>query len=73
MALTVLRNALVTSGYEVVSATNGREALAVLRDGACRLVISDLEMPEMDGLDLCRAIRADGNRRLCVRNVAHEP
>ena len=60
LALTVLRNALVTSGYEVVSAGNGREALEVLRDGSCRLVISDLEMPEMDGLELCRAIRADG-------------
>ena len=60
LALTVLQNALVTSGYDVVAARNGREALEALKDGSCRLVISDLEMPEMDGLELCRAIRADG-------------
>ncbi|HET6247637.1 MAG TPA: response regulator [Tepidisphaeraceae bacterium] len=60
LALIVLRKALVAAGYEVISAVNGREALDLLRDGSCRLVISDMEMPEMDGLDLCRAIRADG-------------
>src|SRR5205823_5254087 len=44
-------------GYEVRCAANGREAMEILRTGACRLLISDWDMPEMDGLELCRAIR----------------
>jgi putative two-component system response regulator len=59
IALAVLRNALVDGGYEVVTAANGHQALAVLRGGSCRLVISDWEMPQMDGIALCRAIRSE--------------
>ena len=59
IALTVLRSALVQSGHEVVTAADGRQALAMLREGGCRLVISDWEMPVMDGIELCRAIRSE--------------
>jgi putative two-component system response regulator len=59
IALTVARNALVQSGYEVVTATDGHEALAVLRGGSCQLVISDWDMPQMNGIELCRAIRSE--------------
>jgi putative two-component system response regulator len=58
MSLQMLRHALTDSGHEVVTAANGREALAILRGGSCRVVISDWEMPEMTGVELCRAIRA---------------
>jgi putative two-component system response regulator len=58
MALEMLRHALTRAGHTVDSATNGREALEVLQRGNCRLVISDWEMPEMSGVELCRAIRA---------------
>jgi putative two-component system response regulator len=59
IALTVARNTLVQSGYDVVTATDGHEALAVLRGGSCRLVISDWDMPQMNGIELCRAIRSE--------------
>jgi putative two-component system response regulator len=59
IALTLVRNTLAHGGHEVVMATDGHQALAALRGGACRLVISDWDMPEMDGIQLCRAIRAD--------------
>jgi putative two-component system response regulator len=59
VSLLVLRSALEEAGYEVEAATNGREALNIVRQGNCRLVISDWEMPEMDGLALCNAIRAE--------------
>lgn len=59
IALTVLRNALEHNGYEVVTATDGQQALAILRSGSCRLVISDWEMPHMNGIELCRAIRSE--------------
>jgi putative two-component system response regulator len=60
MALLVLEETLAAAGYDVKTATNGREAMDALRKGLCRMVISDWEMPEMDGLQLCRAIRSDG-------------
>jgi putative two-component system response regulator len=59
IALLALRTALVKSGYEVETARNGREAMEILVSGFCRLVISDWEMPEMNGIELCRAIRAE--------------
>jgi putative two-component system response regulator len=58
MALEMLRHALTRAGHEVETASNGLEALEVLRKGTCRLVISDWTMPEMDGVELCRRIRA---------------
>jgi putative two-component system response regulator len=59
IALTVLRSALVDSGHEVMTAMDGQEALAILRGGSCRVVISDWEMPRMNGIELCRAIRSE--------------
>ena len=60
-ALMILQNLLTHRGHEVVMASNGREAMEVMRgEGTCRLVISDWEMPEMDGLQLCQAIRREG-------------
>ena len=58
IALEMTSDALRTSGFEVETAKNGKEALEVLRQGRCRLVISDWEMPEMNGLELCQRIRA---------------
>jgi chemotaxis protein histidine kinase CheA len=55
------RSILEAAGYPVVTARDGREALGVLeRDSQIALVITDFEMPELDGLELTRAIRADG-------------
>jgi putative two-component system response regulator len=49
---------LVQAGYEVMLAGDGKEALDLLRNGDCRLVLSDWEMPVMDGLELCKAVRS---------------
>lgn len=46
-------------GYRVTAATNGRQALHVLTTHPPALVISDINMPEMGGYDLCRAIKRD--------------
>jgi len=54
-----LHRALEELGYEVLTAKNGREALDILQGGDCRLVISDWDMPGMDGIELCRAIRSE--------------
>jgi len=49
---------LTEAGHEVECASSGGEALQILREHPCRLVITDWEMPEMNGLTLCRSIRA---------------
>jgi putative two-component system response regulator len=60
ISLALLENALIASGHDVVTARNGAEAFRVLLSDPVRLVISDLQMPEMNGLELCEAIRDHG-------------
>jgi putative two-component system response regulator len=57
IAADLLENALVHYGWEVTRATNGREALELLQAEDFRLVISDWEMPQMTGIELCRQVR----------------
>src|SRR5690606_13725610 len=54
----IMARLLKRAGYEVEIAGNGREALAKLETGDFQLMITDWEMPEMDGIALCRAVRA---------------
>src|SRR4051812_50187142 len=58
LSLSMLENALRQAGHDVHAVRSGEDALRVLESGAARLVISDWEMPGMDGLQLCRAIRS---------------
>jgi CheY-like chemotaxis protein len=51
--------ALVLEGYDVVVAANGLEALRRLDEGSVDVVMLDLVMPEMDGRELLRHIRAN--------------
>lgn len=50
---------LSNEGYHVLEAYNGRAALELIRKESIQLVILDIMMPEMDGLEVCRAVRAD--------------
>jgi DNA-binding response OmpR family regulator len=45
------------AGYDVVKATSGQAALACMQQDFAQIVMLDIGMPGMDGLDLCRAIR----------------
>lgn len=55
---TVLKDALERFGYKVVLASNGREALEMCQLEHFPVIITDWVMPEMDGLEFCRAMRA---------------
>lgn len=59
VSLELLRAVLSATGYEVVTARDGQEALELIRKGSIRLVISDWEMPRMNGAELCRAVRSE--------------
>ena len=48
-------------GHDVVEAENGAEALTAVRTDAPALVLSDWNMPEMNGIDLLRTLRAGGD------------
>ena len=53
-----LRDLFETSGYRAVTATEPSSALRVLNGVRCDLVVLDIEMPGIDGLDLCKLLRA---------------
>ena len=53
----VLRRALERAGYMVFEAADGRAALRVIAEGPVALVITDLVMPDMEGLELIRSLR----------------
>jgi putative two-component system response regulator len=57
IALELLRDALADAGHEVFCASGGREALATLGREPCQVLITDWEMPEVDGIALCQAVR----------------
>jgi len=55
------RDYLEHAGFAVVTAGDGRSALAAIRTRRPDLVVLDLALPELDGLDVTRAIRSDSN------------
>ena len=58
----LLKNILETAGYQVATAVDGVEALTAAREHEFDVVVSDVEMPRMDGFELTARLRAD--RRL---------
>ncbi len=55
----VVKECVVAAGYQVTTATNGREGLEILNTQDFDLVLSDIEMPFMDGRELVKNIRAN--------------
>src|SRR5512136_1506310 len=57
----VVRAYLEQSGFRVITASDGPQALAVFRHEQPDLIVLDLNLPKLDGLDVCRALRHDSN------------
>ena len=53
----LLRTTLISAGYAVLEAVNGRQGIRVFRKPPADLVITDLYMPERDGLEVIEALR----------------
>ena len=65
----VMRATLTAQGYAIVEARDGQEALEKLRSERPDLVILDMNMPVMDGLEACREIRAGSNVPIIMLTV----
>jgi len=68
----VLRTGLKTHGYDVRVAADGDSALETFSDWHPDLVVTDLAMPNMDGLELCRRLRALAQLPIIVLSVRGE-
>lgn len=65
----VMRATLSAQGYSIVEARDGQEALEKLRTERADLVLLDMNMPVMDGLEACREIRRDSNVSIIMLTV----
>lgn len=68
----VLRTALSTQGYVLRTASNGVQAIEIAHQWMPDLVITDLAMPEMDGVELCRELRAVSQVPIIVLSVRNQ-
>lgn len=68
----VLRTSLSSQGYDIRVANDGETALEILKDWKADLVITDLSMPNMDGLELCRTLRSSSQVPIIVLSVKSE-
>ncbi len=68
----VLRTSLSSQGYDIRVANDGETALEIMKDWTPDLVITDLSMPNMDGLELCRRLRLSTKIPIIVLSVRGE-
>lgn len=68
-----LRQALAARGYDVLLAASGEEAVDAAVAGQPHMVILDLALPGMSGLDVCRKLRADSDMPILVLSVRERP
>jgi len=68
----VLKTTLSSQGYGIRTASDGEEALQAMSEWAPDLIVTDLRMPNMDGLELCREVRKTSQVPIIVLSVKGE-
>lgn len=72
----ILQRSLIAQGYEVLTAASGEKALEVIERLRPDLILLDLGLPDMDGLEVCQQVRAKSNQPpiivVSVRNTERE-
>jgi len=68
----VLKTTLSAQGYGIRTASDGKQALQEMKNWSPDLIITDLRMPNMDGLALCRAVRKESRVPIIVLSVKGE-
>jgi len=68
----VLKTSLSSLGYGIRTAADGEEALQVIQEWSPDLIITDLRMPNMNGLELCREVRKESQVPIIVLSVKGE-
>src|SRR5260370_5581049 len=67
-----LRRALTLGGWEVLSADGGQDGLFKARNEHPDVIVLDIGMPDIDGLEVCSSLRRDGNRTPILMLTARE-
>src|ERR1700727_1260842 len=65
----VLRTSLSAQGYDIRIANSGEMALEIMKDWSPNLIITDLSMPSIDGVQLCRTVRVNSQIPIIVLSV----
>ena len=71
MVCDILARGLAREGYACVKANNGKEALSFFYKDSFSLIISDIKMPEMDGIELLRKVKATSPRMMVIMITAY--
>jgi response regulator RpfG family c-di-GMP phosphodiesterase len=61
LIINIVKDGLIQAGFQVITAENGKIALEKLKTHKPDLIISDMSMPEMDGITLCSTLQADSS------------
>jgi len=56
----IMKRGLSSQGFDVITANNGKEGLAIAIDKKPKLVVTDVQMPEMDGMEMLKELRISG-------------
>ena len=68
----IMRAVLVTKGYEVIDAECGEDALKLIRSERYDLMLLDINMPGMSGIEVCREVRRSSDIPIVVMSAGEE-
>ena len=68
----IMRAVLVTKGYEVMEAESGENALELIRSERCDLILLDVNLPGISGIDVCKEIRRSSEIPIVVMSAGEE-